>query len=113
MHLVNNDVRHAPPLCPAASKTGITLQHPEEDAGGAEEKTRRTLGALRLEANAVPHFSANAHVSLRRNALCEAHRGQPPRLSANHRNLVAAARVEPLVEDVLRHLRRLPAARAA
>ena len=83
-------------------------RHPQQDPVRAVHQ-RRLRPPLRLQPNRVPHVVADGLAPLGCDALRRRHRRQPPRLRADD-----AARLAPrpaVVDNVLRDLGRLPAAR--
>eukprot|EP00754_Rhynchopus_humris_P002568 Rhum_TRINITY_DN11426_c0_g1::Rhum_TRINITY_DN11426_c0_g1_i1::g.44408::m.44408 len=83
-----------------------------EDARRAERELRLPRHR-RVEAHAVPHAGRRSSAPLRAHPLRHGHRGDPPRLRADHARAPAEALLDHVVEDKLRNLRRLPAARVA
>mmetsp|Transcript_15606 Transcript_15606/g.56057 ORF Transcript_15606/g.56057 Transcript_15606/m.56057 type:complete len:341 (+) Transcript_15606:1347-2369(+) len=101
VHLVHEHVRHA-------VKPRVSLQPPQQHPRRAKQQPR-VIARLALAADRVPdRADADARLSaLARDALGDADGGDPPRLRADdvHRR----ARLRGVLQQVLRHLRRLPA----
>ena len=101
--LVHHHVRDAP-------QGRVPDQPPEQDPRRAEQQPR--LGRLlALQPDRVPHALPDLLPALRRHPARQPHRRDPPRLRADDVALAAPAALDLLLQDVLRHLRALPAPR--
>ena len=103
VHLVHQHVR-------GARERRVRLEAAEEDARRAEEEARVAARAV-LAADGVAHRAAHLLAALRRDALRHADRADAPRLRADDAHGRALRRR--VLEEELRDLRRLAAARLA
>uniref|UniRef100_A0A182IZM0 Uncharacterized protein n=1 Tax=Anopheles atroparvus TaxID=41427 RepID=A0A182IZM0_ANOAO len=110
VHLVDNDVRHG-------GERWVGLQATQKDTRGAESQPRGG-GYLVLQPDLVPDRVSNFLVALLRHTFRHADRGQTPRLRADDlhvAHLLVGFQLrrlqQPVVEQKLRHLRRLSTAR--
>ena len=100
VHLVDDDVR-------GTRERGVLLQPPEQDARRAEEQPRGRR-RLVLQADRVAHRAPERFAALRSDALRHAHGRDATRLRADNRD--GGPRLGRLLQEELRHLRRLSAA---
>ena len=90
----------------------VALQTPQHHARGAHEDLR-ARGLLALEADRVACELPRGAVHLVGDALRDADGADPPRLRHQDVDGASLAPLDPVLHNVLRHLRGLPAARLA